>query len=61
MHKKWHAIQKMATAIFTQCTTTSRDKTGIVVESLPAKSSVSVSIDANEAGENLPARLRACV
>jgi hypothetical protein len=29
-------------------------KTGISIENLPAKSAVSVSIDANDAGEHLP-------
>jgi hypothetical protein len=35
------------------CPTTS-SKTGISVTNLPAKSTVSVSIDANDAGEHLP-------
>jgi hypothetical protein len=30
------------------------NKTGIIVENLPAKSAVSVSVDANDAGEYLP-------
>jgi hypothetical protein len=33
---------------------TSLSKTGISIESLPAKSAVSVSVDANEAGEHYP-------
>jgi hypothetical protein len=30
------------------------NKTGIAIENLPAKSAVSVSVDANDAGEHLP-------
>jgi hypothetical protein len=33
---------------------TNTSKTGITVDNLPAKSAVSVSIDANDAGEHLP-------
>jgi hypothetical protein len=33
---------------------TNRSKTGIVVDNLPAKSSIEVSIDANDAGEHYP-------
>jgi hypothetical protein len=33
---------------------TNTSKTGISIENLPAKSAVSVSIDANDAGEHLP-------
>jgi hypothetical protein len=33
---------------------TSYEKTGITIENLPAKSAVSVSVDANDAGEHLP-------
>jgi hypothetical protein len=33
---------------------TSTNKTGISIENLPAKSAVSVSVDANDAGEHLP-------
>jgi hypothetical protein len=29
-------------------------KTGISIENLPAKSAVSISVDANDAGEHLP-------
>jgi hypothetical protein len=33
---------------------TNSAKTGIVITNLPAKSAVSISIDANDAGEHLP-------
>jgi hypothetical protein len=33
---------------------TSTAKTGISIENLPAKSAVSTSVDANDAGEHLP-------
>jgi hypothetical protein len=33
---------------------TTTELTGISIENLPAKSAVSVSVDANDAGEHLP-------
>jgi hypothetical protein len=38
----------------TESAVTNVSKTGIAIENLPAKSAVSVSIDANDAGEHLP-------
>jgi hypothetical protein len=40
--------------VSTAHTPTTTNKTGISIENLPAKSAVSVSVDANDAGEHLP-------
>ena len=46
------ALAEFSVTSFTAATAT--NKTGITVDNLPAKSSIEVSIDANNAGEHYP-------
>jgi hypothetical protein len=59
-NRKWGAqsagwgTENGAPANFAENVPTDKSKTGISIENLPAKSAVSVSVDANDAGEHLP-------
>jgi hypothetical protein len=41
-------------SVFAKKWETNTSKTGISIENLPTKSAVSISVDANDAGEHLP-------